>query len=79
MCYYVFIYKKLYIFHGGIFYILRVWKASATDGMIFDKKGNLYLGDLENHKIMYMTPKKTLKTLVSKYENISIFKSKIIR
>jgi sugar lactone lactonase YvrE len=25
---------------------------TTTDGMIFDKKGNLYLGDLEHHRIM---------------------------
>lgn len=25
---------------------------STTDGMIFDKQGNLYLGDLEHHRIM---------------------------
>jgi len=27
-------------------------KTAAPDGMIFDKKGNLYFGDLEHHKIM---------------------------
>lgn len=37
---------------------------SATDGMIFDKNGNLYMADLENNSIVYRTPKGEIKTLV---------------
>lgn len=29
---------------------------SVTDGMIFDKDGNLYLGDYQNYKMIKMTP-----------------------
>ncbi len=40
-------------------------RTAAPDGMIMDKKGNLYFADLENHKIQYLTPdRKTIKTLV---------------
>ncbi len=28
-------------------------KVAATDGMIFDKAGNVYFADLENNKIQY--------------------------
>ena len=35
----------------------------APDGMIFDSKGNLYMADLENNKIVYRTPRGELKTL----------------
>lgn len=33
-----------------------VAKTAAPDGMIFDKKGNLYYADLEHHRIMYRKP-----------------------
>lgn len=40
-------------------------KTGAADGMIMDKKGNLYLADLENNRIQYLTSdKKELKTLI---------------
>lgn len=35
----------------------------APDGMIFDAKGNLYMADLENSKIVYLTPDGELKLL----------------
>ncbi len=35
----------------------------APDGMIFDEAGNLYMADLENQKIVYLTPAGELKTL----------------
>jgi sugar lactone lactonase YvrE len=39
-------------------------KTGALDGMIIDKKGNLYFADLEHNKIQYLTPdRKTIKTL----------------
>lgn len=39
-------------------------KTGALDGMIIDKKGNLYFADLENNKIQYLMPdRKTIKTL----------------
>ena len=31
-------------------------KFTTTDGMIFDKNGNLYLGDVEHYRIMKITP-----------------------
>jgi sugar lactone lactonase YvrE len=31
-------------------------EVATTDGMIFDKKGNLYIGDLQNYRILKMTP-----------------------
>ena len=34
------------------------------DGMIFDQKGNLYMGDLQNNAIVYRTPQGEVKTLV---------------
>lgn len=36
----------------------------APDGMIFDKNGNLYMADLQNHSIMYRTPAGEMKTLI---------------
>ena len=39
-------------------------RTSATDGMILDRKGNLYVGDLEVHRIVRMTPDKKLETLI---------------
>ena len=41
----------------------------APDGMIFDKKGNLYMANLENHSIIYRTPAGEIKTLIQD-ENI---------
>jgi sugar lactone lactonase YvrE len=41
----------------------------APDGMIFDKKGNLFMADLENHSIVYRTPAGEIKTLIQD-ENI---------
>ncbi|MDB5109431.1 MAG: major royal jelly protein [Mucilaginibacter sp.] len=29
---------------------------ATTDGMIFDKKGNLYMGDLQNYQILQVSP-----------------------
>lgn len=41
-------------------------KTTAPDGMIIDDNGNLYFGDLENNKILYLnSDRKTVKTLVS--------------
>ncbi|MBC9795491.1 L-dopachrome tautomerase-related protein [Sinomicrobium weinanense] len=40
-------------------------KTAAPDGMIIDKRGNLYFADLENNKIQYLAPdRKTIETLV---------------
>jgi len=39
-------------------------KFTTTDGMIFDKQGNLYIGDLENYRIMKITPDLTMHQLV---------------
>jgi len=39
-------------------------KTSAPDGMIFDRRGNLYLGDLEKNAIMCRNPEGELQTFV---------------
>ncbi|MFB9862415.1 SMP-30/gluconolactonase/LRE family protein [Rufibacter immobilis] len=39
-------------------------RTTAPDGMIFDRHGNLYLGDLESNSIMVRTPEGELKTFV---------------
>ncbi|SDS19235.1 Major royal jelly protein [Gillisia sp. Hel1_33_143] len=45
-------------------------KTSAPDGMILDKKGNLYLADLENHSIMKFNISSNLITVLAKGEKI---------
>lgn len=37
---------------------------TTTDGMIFDDKGNLYFGDLEQHSILKITPDVQMQELV---------------
>jgi sugar lactone lactonase YvrE len=37
---------------------------TTTDGMAFDQQGNLYLGDLENHRIMKLDPKLNMTVLL---------------
>ncbi|QYK15777.1 hypothetical protein K0U91_11990 [Chryseobacterium chendengshani] len=39
-------------------------KFITTDGMIFDKKGNLYFGDLEKSSIVKITPDLKMQTIV---------------
>lgn len=40
-------------------------KTPAPDGMIMDENGNLYMGDLENSAVVYLTPnRKEIHTLV---------------
>ncbi len=41
-----------------------VGKLTTTDGMIFDKKGNLYLGDIEHSRIIRMSPNGQITELV---------------
>ncbi|MBL3657636.1 L-dopachrome tautomerase-related protein [Fulvivirga sediminis] len=43
--------------------VVEVMDTSAPDGMILGADGNLYLADLEHHKINYVTPEKEMKTL----------------
>ena len=45
-------------------------KFITTDGMIFDKKGNLYLGDLEKSSIVKLTPDLKMKTIVQDKEKL---------
>ena len=41
-------------------------KTPSPDGMIMDSRGNLYMGDLENNSIVYLTPdRKSIRTLAS--------------
>jgi len=40
-------------------------KFSASDGMIFDKQGNLYLSDAENYRIVKITPDLKMHVLIS--------------
>lgn len=37
---------------------------TTTDGMIFDKSGNLYLGDLQHYRIVRINPQMKMTTLV---------------
>jgi sugar lactone lactonase YvrE len=37
---------------------------TTTDGMIFDKYGNLYLGDIEHYRIMRIDPKGSMTELI---------------
>lgn len=40
-------------------------KTPAPDGMMMDEKGNLYMGDLENNAVVYLTPdRQNIKTLL---------------
>jgi len=39
-------------------------KFTTTDGMIFDEQGNLYMGDLENYRIMKITPDLKMHELI---------------
>jgi len=45
-------------------------KFITTDGMIFDNKGNLYLGDLEKSSIVKITPDLKMETLVQDQEKL---------
>lgn len=45
-------------------------KFITTDGMIFDKKGNLYLGDLEKNSIVKITPDLKMHTVVKDNEKL---------
>lgn len=45
-------------------------KFITTDGMIFDKKGNLYLGDLEKNSIVKITPDLKMLTIVKDDEKL---------
>ncbi|MEJ7680629.1 MAG: L-dopachrome tautomerase-related protein [Segetibacter sp.] len=39
-------------------------KFAVTDGMIFDKKGNLYIGDYQNYKMIKITPEHDKENVV---------------
>ncbi|SFI39926.1 L-dopachrome tautomerase-related protein [Halpernia frigidisoli] len=45
-------------------------KFTTTDGMIFDKKGNLYLGDIEKSSIVKITPDLKMKTIIQDKEKL---------
>jgi sugar lactone lactonase YvrE len=38
---------------------------AVTDGMIFDKNGNLYLGDYQNYKMVQIAPEHTMEDVVA--------------
>ncbi|QEE50251.1 hypothetical protein FUA48_11880 [Flavobacterium alkalisoli] len=42
----------------------------TTDGMVFDKAGNLYFGDLERSSIVKITPDLEMHTLITDPENL---------
>ncbi len=44
--------------------VQTVATTAAPDGMIIDKRGNLYFADLENHKIQYIAKSLDIRTLV---------------
>ena len=60
-----------------------VMKTPAPDGMIFDNKGNLYLADLENDKIMKLDVKNKKMEVIAEGEKIkwadtfSIYKNEL--
>lgn len=39
-------------------------KFTVTDGMIFDKKGNLYFGDMQNYSLLRISPDLQMTTIV---------------
>jgi sugar lactone lactonase YvrE len=43
--------------------VFKITKTPAPDGMVFAPNGNLYLADLEKHKIVFLNSKKQLQTL----------------
>ena len=43
---------------------------TTTDGMIFDKKGNLYLGDLERYRIVKIDPHLHMSVLIEDHRLI---------
>ncbi len=45
-------------------HVRAITQTGAPDGMIYDERGNLYLADLEHHKVQYLTPSLELRTLV---------------
>ncbi|MCU7555583.1 major royal jelly family protein [Alteromonas sp. ASW11-19] len=45
-------------------HVRAISQTGAPDGMIYDGEGNLYLADLEHHKVQYLTPSLDLRTLV---------------
>lgn len=44
--------------------VRKVADTPSPDGMVFDFRGYLYFADLEKHAIVYLTPKKEIKTLI---------------
>lgn len=45
-------------------------KFTTTDGMIFDKMGNLYLGDIEKSSIVKITPDLKMQTIIQDKEKL---------
>lgn len=45
-------------------YVEDLGKFVVTDGMIFDKKGNLYLGDVQNSSIVKISPDLKMTTVI---------------
>lgn len=46
-------------------YVEDLGKFSVTDGMIFDRNGNLYLGDYQNYKMIRITPNLDKEELIT--------------
>ena len=46
-------------------YVEDLGKFSVTDGMIFDRNGNLYMGDYQNYKMIRITPNLGKEDLVT--------------
>ncbi|MFP9114451.1 SMP-30/gluconolactonase/LRE family protein [Flavobacterium sp. RHBU_3] len=44
---------------------------TTTDGMAFDKKGNLYLGDLEKRELIRITPQLKVETVLPANEDLA--------
>ena len=53
-------------------HVKLISRTSATDGMIFDKKDNLYYADLENDKIMKLNIKTNKKSIVDQGQQVKL-------
>jgi len=51
--------------------VVQVGTFTTTDGMIFDKKGNLYLGDLEKRELIRLTPQLKQETIIPASEDLA--------
>jgi sugar lactone lactonase YvrE len=51
-------------------HVEKVGDFVTSDGMVFDSRGNLYLGDIENARIVRISPDKQMTTLIEDKEKL---------